>query len=112
MSDWQAIAEAVARIDRGVAKLLEVQERAVTEWLSVAQAAQVTGLSATTIRRAIGGRDLAASNMGSDQRPLWRIGRQELAEWMSKQKGGGTNAVPPKGELGSLIERYFGPSGD
>lgn len=111
MNELQIMAEAVARIDRGVAKLLEAQEAAVAEWLSVAQAAQVTGLSDTTIRRAIGGRDLAASNVGSEQRPVWRIARRDLTAWMEKQKGG-TEAVPPRGELGQLVDRYFGPPAD
>jgi len=110
MNDWNDIADAVARIDQGVAKLLDVQERAVAEWISVAQAAQATGLSDSTIRRAIAGRDLAASNVGSDQRPVWRIARRDLTTWMEKQKGE-MAAVPPRGELGQLVERYFSPAG-
>lgn len=108
MSDWQAVAEAVARIDRGVARLLEVQELAAAEWLSVAQAARATGLSDTTIRRAIGGRDLPASNVGGELRPVWRVARRDLAAWMEKQKGG-TASVPPRGELQRLVGRYFAP---
>lgn len=111
MNDLQSIAKAVARIDQGVAKLLEAQVKTAAEWLSVAQVAEISGLSDTTVRRAIGRGELAASNMGGERRPVWRIAQQELAAWM-EMKRGGTKAVPPGGELDDLVKRYFGSSDD
>src|SRR3954469_2614345 len=47
------------------------------EYLSIAQAAEVTNLSETHIRRAIRSGALLASNVGSPARPLWRIARKD-----------------------------------
>jgi excisionase family DNA binding protein len=78
------------------------------EWLSVQQAAAVTGLSEATIRRAITTGELRPANNGGTKRPLWRIKRQDLLAWMEAKKGPGGAAVPPKSELRGLVDRYFG----
>ena len=81
---------------------------AAAEWLSIKEAAAVTGLSATTVRRAVvGRRDLPASNAGTANRPTGRIARKDLDEWMERKKGEAAVAVPPGSELSDLIGRHL-----
>jgi excisionase family DNA binding protein len=75
-------------------------------YVAVKGAMRITGLSDSHIRRAIHAGQLPASNMGTGRRPLWRIALKDLDEWMERKKGG-TTAVPPKSELGDLIDRHL-----
>jgi excisionase family DNA binding protein len=77
------------------------------EWLSIKEAAVLTSLSATHVRRGRRAGSLPASNVGDVAHPIWRIRRTDLDQWMEAKKGG-TRKVPPRSELGSLVGRYFG----
>lgn len=72
------------------------------EYLSIGEAALLTGLSYSMIRRAILAHELSASKVGS----VWRIRRTDLDGWMEKAKGG-TRLVPPHSQLKDLIERHL-----
>lgn len=79
----------------------------VAEWLSISETAAVTGLSVTTIRRAVVRHDLPAANAGTPKRPTWRIARKNLDEWMERKKSETAVAVPPGSELSDLIDRHL-----
>jgi excisionase family DNA binding protein len=60
-----------------------------SEWLAIEQAAEVTGTSATTIRRALRKGELRAANVGrSLRRPTWRIRRADLEAFMKASVAG------------------------
>lgn len=75
-------------------------------FLSIKQAAHLTGLSSSHIRRAVKKGDVPASNVGTTQRPIYRIARKDLAEWMERKKDGTVN-VPPNSELKNLIDLHL-----
>lgn len=77
------------------------------DYISIKEAAVITSLSDTHIRRAVKSGDLPASNNGSGSHPIYRIARSDLADWMNKKKGGNVK-VPPRSELKNLVNRYFG----
>ena len=75
-------------------------------YFSIDQAAVVAGLSATKIRREVKAGRLAASDVGTPAHPHYRIAKSDLQAWMEGNKGG--SGVPPRSELGALVNRYFG----
>ncbi len=81
-------------------------EAAGSEYLTVKQTARFAALSESSIRRAIQGRSLPASNRGTGKRPLWRIARSDLIAWMESAKGGDPK-VPPRSELKDLVRRHL-----
>lgn len=111
MEDKAGIEHTLARIDDHLGQLLRLGEEARQEWLSITQVAAATGLPASHVRRAVKRHELAASNAGTEGHPIWRIARADLAAWMATKKGGAA-VVPPAKQLGGLVERYFGSSGD
>lgn len=94
------------RIEAKVDRVLALSHEDRQEWLSIAQAASLTGLSYSHVRRAVIAGELLASNIGSQAHAVYRVARQDLYEWMAKQKSG-TVVVPPKAELKELLDRYF-----
>ena len=78
----------------------------VIDFLSIKDAAGLTSLSYSHVRRAVLSGELPASNIGSTRHPVYRIARKDLAEWMERKKGGNLK-VPPKSELKELKDRYF-----
>lgn len=96
-------------LERIEAKLnsLGVERGAVAraEYLSIQEAADVTRLSYSHVRRALLAGELPASNVGSALHAVYRIARSDLAAWMERKKGG--NVVPPRSELKGLVNRYF-----
>src|SRR5689334_582855 len=60
--------------------------KARQEWFSVKGVAALTGLSTKRIRRAIKRGELVVSNAGSDNRALYRIGRQDIETWISSMR--------------------------
>jgi len=76
------------------------------EFLAVKDAARFTGLSSSHVRRAIYSGILPAANQGSSARPIWRIARKDLLDWMERKKGGAAR-LPPKPELKELIKRQL-----
>ena len=75
------------------------------EWIDIEQAARLTSLSTSHIRRAISSRELAAANAGKAGRPTWRIAKKDLRAWMESKKGGPT--VPCKSQLKELVNRHL-----
>lgn len=63
------------------------------EWLSIKEAAVVVGLSEDHVRRAVTGSALPCSNVGTNDRPLYRISRKDLEAFMERRKAG---ALPPQ----------------
>jgi hypothetical protein len=65
------------------------------EWLSIKGAAAVMGLSPDYVRRAVIGGVLASSNVGTPDRPCYRISRGAIAAFM-KEREAGPRAGPRK----------------
>lgn len=86
------LVERFGDLERKVSTRLSDQPR--QEWFSVKQAAALTGLSQDHIRRAVVGGTLPVSNVGTPDRPLYRISRRDIDEWMERRKAG---AYPPPG---------------
>jgi excisionase family DNA binding protein len=76
-----------------------------TEYLSIRQAASVTGLSETRIREAVVRGEMAASNIGSDLRQVYRIARADLDKWLEVRKHGGPSLA--RAELRALVEKHL-----
>lgn len=110
MKGLERIEETLTRIDEAVSRLVEHAQETCQGWLSIRQAASITGLSTSHVRRAVRRGELAASNVGSGGHAIWRIARADLASWMETKKGG-TAVVPPRGQLDGLVDRYFGSGG-
>lgn len=80
----------------------------VQEWFSIKDAAKIVGLSNDHVRRAVTGADLACSNVGTPDRPLYRISRTDLGEYMEQRKSG---ALPRQRKKRTLPHsRFFRPS--
>lgn len=93
MESLEKIEQALARIEGGMERLLQAQTGPVPEWLAIKGAALITGLSAPHIRRAVRSGNLPAANVGTRSRPIWRIFKNDLENWMRERKGGST--FPP-----------------
>jgi excisionase family DNA binding protein len=89
-----------------VLKMLEAPEQE-PDYLSIQQAAALSGLSPTKVRRDIKAGRLPAANKGSKRRPLYRIAKDELEAWMRQEVSA---KVPAKSELKTLVDRYFSAS--
>jgi excisionase family DNA binding protein len=83
----------------------EQSRQPAPEYLSVKQAARIMGLSIKRIREAVIRREMAASNIGSEARPVYRIARGDLEKWLEERKRGGPS--PARAELRAIVERYF-----
>jgi hypothetical protein len=57
------------------------------DYVSIKRAAGIMNLSATKIRREILAGRLAASNVGSRGRPLYRILKSDLLKWVQADRG-------------------------
>ena len=66
----------------------------VADFVSMKNAAVVTGLSYSHIRRAVLSGELSASNNGTSSHPIYRIARTDLNAWMERKKGGTANILP------------------
>jgi excisionase family DNA binding protein len=75
------------------------------EWLSIRQAARLTGLSETRIREAVSRGEMAASNIASPARPLYRIARADLDKWLESRKSGGPSLA--RAELRAIVEKHL-----
>jgi len=94
-----------AKVDLLVARTVGTQR----EWYSIKQAADASGLSPTTIRRAIKSGALKAHNpSGSFQRPTYRIHRADLDTFMQKHAAGASVLPPPATFKRKIKSRYFG----
>ena len=101
-------AEMLVRLARIEGKLDGVAEKSnpAPDYSSIKQAAKITGLSDSHIRREVVAGRLPASNIGSASHPIYRIALKDLHEWMSNKKGG-TVKAPPKSIIDDLIQRHL-----
>ena len=101
------IAEALEQGATAERRLSAVENRADADYLSIKDAAALTGLSSTTIRRAIKSSTLPASDLGTLAHSHYRIARSDLTAWMEKNRGG--NNVPPQPQRikRKVKSRYF-----
>ena len=101
-------AEMLVRLERIEGKLDGVvrTSKPTPEYASINQAARITGLSNSHVRRAVVAGELPASNIGSASHPTYRIALKDLHDWMNKKKGG-TVKVPPKSFIDDLIQRHL-----
>lgn len=76
------------------------------ELLAVKDVAVLASLSESYLRRKIYSRELPATNIGTEARPVWRISRKDLAQWLEARKGG-TPSIPPKSKMRDLIHRHL-----
>ncbi len=78
------------------------------EYLSIKEAAALSGLSATTIRRAVRAGSLPASDTGTALHPHYRIAKADFFAWMEKKKGGA--GAPPEIPVHKrkIKSRHFG----
>ena len=75
------------------------------EWITIKQGARLTGLSYSSIRRAILRGDLSAKNAGNGAHRHYRILRADLDGWI-RSLAAPAPAVP-KSDIKGLIDRYF-----
>jgi len=74
------------------------------EYLSLAQAANYTGLSIKHIRRAIRNGDLLCANTGTGKRPKYSISLAHIATWMEAKR---LKQGPSKAARQALVEEIF-----
>jgi excisionase family DNA binding protein len=84
----QKLVEQQAEILLNMRELRNERELPQQEWFSIFEAAALTGLSDDHIRRAVVGGTLPASNVGTPDRPIYRISKIDIGEWMEKRKAG------------------------
>ena len=83
----ERIAQAVEeRIALMLEKLKAALEKPPQEWFSIKGAAALTDLSPDHIRRHVTAGMLPVSNLGTFEKPLYRIHRKDIEEWMSKRR--------------------------
>src|SRR5262245_56585213 len=80
----QKLDEVLLRLDQ----LEKALKRPQQEWFTIIEVAALTGLSDPHIRRAVTGGTLPASNVGTPDRPIYRISEKDIVEWMEKRKAG------------------------
>jgi excisionase family DNA binding protein len=80
---------------------------AKAEWLPVKGAAEITACHSNTVRRAIASGLLAASNIGSQERPVYRLHRKDIKAWMDGMKSQ-VRQVASKDQRDARVERFFG----
>jgi excisionase family DNA binding protein len=84
------------------------QAPGASEWLSIAQAASITGLSTKTIRRAIRKGDLRATpTVPNARRPTWRIARPDLDAYMNANAVAAPAATASQNPNSKYKSRHF-----
>jgi excisionase family DNA binding protein len=66
----------------------ELSNRVEQGYFSIKQAAAYTALSGDHVRRAVKGGTLPVSNVGTPDRPLYRISRSDLDAFMRERQAG------------------------
>ncbi len=96
-------------IRKEMKKIVGALQVPVQGWLSIKHAAEYADLSNKHIRKAVTGAMLPASNVGTLDRPYYRISKVDLDVWLEKRKSG---AIPPqkrKGATSALPPSQFYP---
>jgi excisionase family DNA binding protein len=88
-----------------IGRLVEQTRQSTPAYLSIKQAARMTCLSETRIRQAILRHEMAARNIGSEQRPVYRIARSDLDKWLEGRKSCGPSLA--RAELRALVEKLL-----
>lgn len=98
--------EMLARI---LDRIEEIEQRTggcEQRFLMIEEVASLTGLSDSSIRRAIRSGDLPAANMGTTSKPRWLVDLEDVVGWIRRKKGGAP-MIPPPSALKDLIERHL-----
>jgi excisionase family DNA binding protein len=81
--------DAIFSLLQALHERLDRAEPTITpEYLSIKQAAALTSLSQDHIRRAIKGGVLPVSDVGTADRPLYRVSRENVGKWMKEREAG------------------------
>jgi excisionase family DNA binding protein len=104
------IARAVEeRITPLLDKLKEALKGPQQEWFSIEQASVLTGLSPDHVRQHVTAGMLPVSNMGTFEKPYYRIHRKDIDEWMAKRREA-PNPAPRRKKAdpgpGSYVSRH------
>ena len=98
----QALERIEAKLDaQGAERGLAAQ----ADYLSIKEAAGVSRLPYSHVRRAVLAGELPASNVGSDSHAVYGIARSDLTAWMNTKKGG--VRLPPRSTLKELVKRHL-----
>lgn len=62
---------------------MSAQDTVTQEWFSIRQVAQITGLSDDHIRRAVKAGKIPSSDVGNTDRPIYRIKKKDIEDFMS-----------------------------
>jgi excisionase family DNA binding protein len=106
--DLSSVAEELRTHTRLLRAMHDCQCQGHAEFLSIQQAAALTGLSATKIRREVKAGRLPASDAGTPAHPHYRIRKADLNAWLESSRGG--RSVPPRVPIvrRKVKSRYFG----
>ncbi len=83
-----SISDNMARVLKALERLEQNVDQQRQEYLSISQAAAVCGVSGDHVRRAVVGGTLPCSNLGTPDRPLYRISRENIGKWMKEREAG------------------------
>jgi excisionase family DNA binding protein len=76
------------RLEAIVVRLERHLSQPQQKYFSIKQAAVFTGLSEKHIRRTVVGGMLPCSNVGTADRPTYRISREAIRDWMKEREAG------------------------
>jgi hypothetical protein len=92
----------VTAVQNSLNELQSSLTAAQCEYLSINKAAVMCGLSPAHIRRAVVGGTLPCSNVGTADRPTYRISRIAVRQWMKDREAG--PKPPPRKRKGNTDE--------
>ncbi len=96
-----------------VAKLEKKLKMPPQEWFSIKEAAALTGLSDDHVRRHVTSGQLPVVNQGTFEKPLYRIHRKDIDEWMAKRREAPQPAPRKRKKAeprpGSYVSRHHRP---
>lgn len=114
-ADHPCPAETLERLEQQQAELVEKltqlaeqfdrrAEQPAREYVTIKEAAKITGLGEGRVRRAVYHSELRASNLGSSAQPCWRIARTDLNAWMERCS---QSPQPRRSPLQELIDQHM-----
>ncbi len=89
-------------------KLEKKSDLPAQEWFSIRQTARLTGLSEDHVRRHVTAGLLPVVNQGTYDKPLYRIHRRDIDDWMAKRREAPHPAPRKKNgkPTGSYVSRH------